>query len=108
MDFTTIRDPKYGSHPISGNRQFGYTANSNGSYTFYTRGVDRLTSGIENFAQAAFEIPFTNADNLWKSFQNKLRDYVNQNGGSATKQNPEILRPDWSDVLDVTVKVLSI
>lgn len=106
--FTTIRDPKYGSHPISGNRQFGYTANSNGSYTFYTRGVDRLTSGIESFVQYMSDrtntttlSPFSKADNLWKSFQNKVRDFVNQNGGSATKLNPEVLRPNWENVLDV-------
>ncbi|MEB2787369.1 hypothetical protein, partial [Algoriphagus persicinus] len=99
--FTTIRDPKYGHHPVSGNREFGYSVNSNGSYTFYTKGVDRLTGGLETFAQAAAGIPFTSADNLWKSFQNKLRDFVNQNGGSASKIDPVILRPDWPDVLDV-------
>lgn|SRR5690606_9551908 len=47
--FTTIQTPFIivtpgadGPHPISRHRKFGLKKNSNGSYTFCTRGVDRV------------------------------------------------------------------
>jgi len=99
--FTTIHEPMYGDHPVSGNRSFGYTANSDGSYTFYTRGTDRLTNWDGTFAQVATGIPFDKADALWKSFQNGIDNFVKNNGGNAVISTPEILRPDWSVVKDV-------
>lgn len=56
--FTTIYDPKYGSHPVSGHRDFGYVENPNGSYTFYTRGVDRLTGFWGTQLQSLTGVPF--------------------------------------------------
>jgi len=41
------------------------------------------------------------ADNLWKSFQAGIQNYVNQNGGIAAKNIPVIGRPNWADVADV-------
>lgn len=105
--FTTIYEPKNGEHPVSGNRDFGYTKNANGSYTFYTRGVDRLTSwdgAAFNATTGIFSdkgVPFAAADALWTSFQKGVSDYVNLNGGNAGAANQEIHRPDWSLVKDV-------
>lgn len=99
--FSTIYDPIYGSHPVSGHREFGYTVNANGSYTFYTRGVDRLTNIDGTFLQTAFQIPFNKADELWTSFQSKITDFVKANGGTATRAIPEINRPNWQKVKDV-------
>lgn len=104
--FSTIYDPKYGSHPISGHRDFGFIQNSNNSYTFYTRGVDRLTDKsaetLYDLSQKLnYDIPFNIADNLWKSFQTKITDYVNSNGGKASVNSPQIKRPDWQLVKDV-------
>jgi RHS repeat-associated protein len=39
--FSTASSFKDHGHAVSGTRQFGFTANDNGSYTFFTRGVDR-------------------------------------------------------------------
>lgn len=39
--FVTITTPETGTHPEFGNREFGYFRNTDGSYTFYTRGVSR-------------------------------------------------------------------
>ncbi|WP_294348700.1 acyl carrier protein [uncultured Sphingobacterium sp.] len=105
--FTTIYEPKYGQHPVSGNRDFGYVKNQNGSYTFYTRGVDRLTTvdavilgkASEFFTGKAY--PFQQADALWTSFQKITTDFVNKNGGNAGIAQQEIHRPDWSLVKDV-------
>lgn len=99
--FTTIHEPMYGDHPVSGNRDFGFVKNSNGSYTFYTRGVDRLTNWDADAVNAMFDTPFDSADALWKSFQNKVSDFVNLNGGNAGSAQAEIHRPDWSLVKDV-------
>ncbi|MGV0980707.1 hypothetical protein [Empedobacter falsenii] len=101
--FSTIYDPTYLSHPVSGHRDFGFTKNTNGSYTFYTRGVDRLTNWDGEFFQKFGNIPFTQADNLWKSFQNKITNYVNSKGGKANVETSQIKRPDWQTVIDVIV-----
>lgn len=99
--FTTIHEPMYGDHPVSGNRDFGFVKNSNGSYTFYTRGVDRLTNWDADAVNAMFGTPFDSADALWKSFQKKVSDFVNFNGGNAGSAQVEIHRPDWAKVKDV-------
>lgn len=113
--FTTIHDPKYGDHPVSGNRDFGCVRNANGSYTFYTRGVDRLTGWEGSFAQWVSDNwvsdniakenkvpgPFQFADNLWKSFQSKITSYVNTNGGKAYTSTPQTERPNWNTVKEV-------
>jgi len=99
--FTTIYDPMYGEHPVSGNRDFSYTANPNGSYTFYTRGVDRLTSWDGQLAQSLFGIPFDQADGLWTDFQSKVKTFVQNHGGVALVEAPIKFRPDWNSVKDV-------
>lgn len=99
--FSTIFDPKYGQHPVSGHRDFGFIENANGSYTFYTRGVDRLTSGDITFMQSEFGVPFAQADGLWTSFQNMINTFVNQKGGNSSVGTPDIHRPDWQMVKDV-------
>lgn len=105
--FSTIFDPMYASHPVSGHRDFGFTQNTNGSYTFYTRAVDRLTNagGTTLKAVADFLLPslspFAIADALWESFQSKIENFVNTNGGNSTVSDPQIYRPDWQQVKDV-------
>lgn len=107
--FTTIHDPLNGAHPVSGHRDFGYIVNSNGSYTFYTRGVDRLTT---NFTQAAESITsfingggngiaFSETEKLWKSFQTEVASFVNNHNGQASVALPTIKRPDWTLVKEV-------
>lgn len=103
--FTTIESPKDWNHPVSGNREFGISQNQDGTYTFYTRGTDRVAERLDNFignlpiSQSAFE----GADALWTQFQENLQEFVNspQNGGQAIKGAPVISRPDWSKVKDV-------
>lgn len=99
--FTTIFDPIYGNHPVSGNRDFGYTQNANGTYTFYTRGVDRLTYAFGTALQEVFGKPFGDADDLWISFQNGVKNFVNNHGGNSQLQSPVIERPNWQKIKDV-------
>ncbi|WP_260254746.1 hypothetical protein [Elizabethkingia meningoseptica] len=103
--FSTIYEPKYKTHPVSGNRDFGFMQNTDGSYTFYTRGVDRLTTidatTVQNSEFLSYMMggsPFSQADALWTSFQNKINNFVNNNQGSSSVAAQEIYRPDWAKV----------
>jgi len=75
--FTTITTPNTGSHPVSGHREFGVRSEGD-AHVFYTRGADRSTHGMGE------TIVFAGADHLWKSFQELLSEFINDNGGSAT------------------------
>jgi len=100
--FTTITAPGDGEHPVSGNRQFGFIQNRNGSYTFYTRGVDRATGYIDDFLQENWDVIFSKADELWSSLQQGIVNYVNSNGGNAmiSQDNTKTFRPNWDKVRD--------
>lgn len=39
----TVKTKEHGFHPVNGNRGFGIKDNSNGTWTFYTKGADRLS-----------------------------------------------------------------
>ncbi|MGK8833708.1 hypothetical protein ACRS8Y_28340 [Bacillus paranthracis] len=90
--FSTITTPDTGSHPVSGHREFGFFARNDGATTFYIQGADRST---DIFETAGDFITFSAADKLWSSFQSKLVDFVNSNGGSAEKLNRFSDRFKW-------------
>jgi len=94
--FSTIYTDEDWGHPVSGNRQFGFIQDpNNGSFIFFTRGADRATSMIDDFPLTPV---FTFADWLWKSFQQRLVNYVNGNGGSASSSSPISERVFWPAV----------
>ena len=97
---STIRTPMDGNHPVTGNRSWGYKANPNGSFTFYVTGADRLTAPAHQIAQALFGIPFSGADKLWMSFQNKLSDFINAHQGNANVGSVTTERPDYAALKD--------
>jgi len=96
--FTTVETWDDGSHPVSGNRQFGFYQNGGGSVTFYTRGVDRISDKIN--LVVAGDTPFEQADKLWKGFQSALIGLVNGNGGSASVSTTFSERVDWDQYHD--------
>jgi V8-like Glu-specific endopeptidase len=93
--FSTVRTPWSGAHPVSGHREFGVRNDSDGTAVVYTRGADRATDGLGE------SLVFFGADRLWKSFQRKLVDWVNANGGSASAPEPfsERFHPSVVDIL---------
>ncbi len=101
--FMTMNAPYAGNHPVSGTRQFGYEQNVDGSYNFFVRGVDRFNSLIHSgFADYVIQTdPFILADNLWYTFQENMKDFVNNNGGAANVGTDSTNRPDWQKVKDV-------
>ncbi|EDP96256.1 hypothetical protein U8527_09100 [Kordia algicida OT-1] len=102
--FMTMNSPHAGNHPVSGTRQFGYEVNNDGSYNFFVRGVDRFNNnGIENLIYV-FSLGgdvFAGSDDLWESFQTKLKTHVNNNLGTSTTIEPIKNRPDYKKVKKV-------
>lgn len=98
--FTTIEVPYNlfvqgydGKHPVSGNREFGFVVNSDGSYTFYTRGVDRITTQVDALvAENVFSDAFADPDKLWNSLKEGIYKYVQDNGGTECNQVNQIIR----------------
>lgn len=99
--FSTIHDPLNNNHPVSGNREFGFTPLGNGSYNFYIRGVDRIDNKyVESLGSLTNPpLPFLAADALWQSWQNGFASSITSNGGKATTQQPTMNRPNWTAVL---------
>lgn len=93
--FTTIETPATGTHPVSGHREFGIRETDDDGYIIYTRGADRFTYPS---ALGALETPaFAMAERLWRSFQEKVADHVNGNGGSARVLTPFRRHFSWAD-----------
>ena len=104
--FTTIETPADWTHPVSGNREFGYWQSGKDSYTFYTRGVDRVTDLVDSWVQSGgnlrdFDPAFDGGDALWDSFLESIREYVEDGGGKATINGNEGHRVDWNELEDV-------
>ena len=97
-----------GVYSVSGNTEFGLIENSNATFTFYTRGVDRMTDGFDSTIAENGNIilgsPFAKPDILWNSLKTKIFNFVQNNGGNSvvptTSQN-KIYRPDWTKVRQV-------
>lgn len=91
-----------GKHPVTGIRQFGFTKNNDGSYIFFTKGVDRMSRKLMAIvAENTMKNPFKDADKLWQSMRIGIYDFVTQNGGSAIPLDStkvEIHRFNWKDV----------
>ncbi len=103
--FTTIESPMDWNHPVSGTREFGLTANADGTYSFYVRGIDRVAESFDDFAGSLpnTQSAFDGADALWTQFQSNLESFINNpvNGGVAQKALPVIFRPNWENVKKV-------
>ncbi len=78
--FSTIHSPATENHAVSGNRQFGFTDNGDGTYTIFTRGADVATGVIDVLAGEAI---FAGGEELWNNFLDNIIEFVNQNSGSA-------------------------
>ena len=105
--FTTIWSPGTWGHPVSGTREFGLAPNGDSTYTFYTRGVDRLAKPWDRAAATLSSVfgsdpnaQFQGADALWRSLQEFVESDIDAWGGGAgaTVVPPTVYRPDWEEV----------
>ena len=90
-----------GKHPVSGFRQVGFVKNSDGSYTYYTKGVDKMTVKMQaQVAESFMKNPFRDADKLWNSLREGIYDFVTKNSGSALPLDatpPQIHHLKWKE-----------
>jgi len=103
--FSTIRaggptevfgDPA-AAHPVSGNRAFGVYKAPSGKYVFYNVAADRPTRNLDEFAHLVGILPAAQQQ-LWKTFQDKLVNFVNDNDGTATLGRAEAKSYNWTKV----------
>ena len=109
--FSTLNAPGWlegeswdGFHPVSGNRRFGLVQNSDGTFTFYTSGVDRLTGWWHKiFVGEGFA--FSEADDLWKCFLDNIKNFVLINSGSISNDyDCTTVRPKWLELRNAIKK----
>lgn len=97
--WTAIADrSRPGAHPVSGNREFGFSPRAAGGYSFYSIGADRATRSIDEFwgQPSLRDQGFLAGDALWRSYQARLAAFVNANGGEAELGFAESTRRDWN------------
>jgi hypothetical protein len=104
--FGTVYTPNDGYHPVSGNRQFGVRTNDNGTATFYTRGVDRISTDAMragNFVADLFgPSGFEQADALWTSlFEEGIAEDLGLPGPSGVAFDSTLYRTDYDAVQDL-------
>jgi hypothetical protein len=85
-----------GTHPVTGHRQFGATANPDGTLTLYTRGVDRTTGKVETLLN---DFVFFGGHLLWLAYQIGLRRVITELGGVAEIEQPFSQRFNYGAVL---------
>lgn len=107
--FSTLNAPGWlegdswdGFHPVSGNRQFGIIDNGDGTYTFYSSGVDRLTGFWHSGFGFAPDLPFDQAEKLWKCFLDQISSLVEGLGGEVSNDYDFTnVRPDIDSLQDL-------
>jgi hypothetical protein len=96
--FSTVRTPEDHIHPVSGNREFGFRFNPDGSYSYYVMGVDRLSTYFDYGASLyIWDIIFMSADKLWRTWQELFYEKVVSMGGQAEKSRSISERVSWED-----------
>lgn len=99
--WTAINDrTRPGAHPVSGNREFGFSKTGSGSYVFYSIGADRATRSMDAFwgISSLKDEGFLAGETLWRSYLTKLAELVNKNGGNAVIRTPRSTRHDWQKI----------
>lgn len=109
--FTPIWTTQNWRHPLAGQREFGLTDNKDGTFTFFTRAIDRMWTlqdatynrvgfqfyksfGIVN-RNVFFDI---DAPAVWGSLFNNYVEFINNTGGSASRTATFSKRIPWSDI----------
>ena len=78
--FSTVKSKNGGPHPVSGNRGFGLADNGDGTWTFYSKAVDRLTTGYNPKILLAFDV-FCKGHRFWESiFYPGMKKYLEHKG----------------------------
>jgi hypothetical protein len=92
--FSTIAAPNDSTHPVSGNREFGYQEIGD-KVVVYTMACDRVTLGPEGVLPPMRDVVFSGGHRCWLGLQSQLVGYVNRHGGKARAISPSSMRVDW-------------
>lgn len=107
---STISTSESGSQPFSGNREWGLLTNQNGNLEIYTRAVDVATISdlIKSIPSFLGSNPEDNeltyydiADVTWKNLQNKVKNWINENGGQADISTTEAIKVDKEKIKEL-------
>jgi hypothetical protein len=116
--FSTVTSERNSQHPVNGNRGFGIADNGDGTWTFYTKGADRETSGSTfdprhptqpmfsaNFfarlqarpaiGPEADDTIFQFGNRFWVGFFSALEDYLNRIGLRVRDRTMNTKRYDY-------------
>jgi len=97
--------PYDGSHPVSGNRQFGIETLAD-EYQFYTKAADRgklsslLKPGAWMTGNDMSKIFYAITDATWNNLTQKVASFINRRGGIAVQNTPITIRPNWNEVMN--------
>jgi len=94
--FSTAYTRRNGYHPVCGNREFGFITHSDGTFTFYTKGVDRVSGLMEFTANKIDDLVLEGQMQLWESFQTKVERFVNDSKGTAKSQRRTIEQQEFT------------
>ena len=72
----------------------GVTTNKDGTYTFFTRGIDRTHTFIDH---AVSDDVFAGADNLWQTVMDKMVKHINTNKGRAERNVTHSKQIEWDE-----------
>lgn len=92
--FSTVKDPglfnEVGTHPVSGNRQFGMTT-ENGVKTFFIKGADRSKNLLGQI------VGYGPADDFWETTITNVKEFINATAqaGQCSINTPDKNRPNW-------------
>ncbi len=106
--FTTLKGPwgssqeNPGWHPVSGNRQFGYKINSDGTYTVYVKGADRTSNPRTSLLWG--QPAYWGGDNLWESLQDKMVEKINESDGNAQAIQAVKKRPWYNKIKEKLIQ----
>jgi hypothetical protein len=100
--FSTVFTPKLwqagnGAHPVNGNREFGVATGGDDRHTIWTRAADRLNGLLETGGEW-LGLVSKNQDRLWRGFQDRVVQFINDSGGSARASEPVVRTFDWDEV----------
>lgn len=72
--FSTVNTDKDGDHPVSGNRVFGINANSDGSWTLFTKAADRIKDNVIHNV-IGHETIFKQGHDVWLGLLSNIEDH---------------------------------
>jgi len=88
--FSTVESERGGPHPVSGNRGFGLMDNGDGTWTFYSKAVDRKSAGAKNWMAGALakigavDNVYCLGHGFWMQFYPLMQKYLRENGMSTS------------------------